>query len=168
MDPRLTNAMKHRFRLLVPLVLAVSGASVAQDIHKCVGDDSSVTYQNAPCAPAQSDAGVLRLPGYADPAERDGATAPAADAAAAASEDTPFPAASSPAMSDAQRVFPFRTSVAVGMTDDQVLNVPAWGRPTTIVRSGSHANWREVWTYDRGGDIRQLAFVGGRLADIQT
>ena len=117
--------MKHRFRLLVPLVLAVSGASVAQDIHKCVDDGSSVTYQNAPCAPAQSDAVVLRLPGYADPAERDGATAPAADAAAVASEDTPFPAASSPAMSDAQRVFPFRTSVAVGMTDDQVLNVPA-------------------------------------------
>ena len=167
--------MKHRFRLLVPLVLGVSGASVAQDIHKCVGDGSSVTYQNAPCAPAQSDAGVLRLPGYADPAERDGATAPAAEtapaagaASAAAPAETPFAAAPPPALSDAERVFPFRTSVAVGMTDDQVLNVPGWGRPTRIARSGSHANWREVWTYDRRGYMRQLAFVAGRLAGIQT
>jgi hypothetical protein len=168
MNSGLTNAMKYRFWLLVPLTVALADLSAAQEIHKCIGDGAAVTYQNAPCEPAKTDAGPLRLPGYADPAERDGATAPAADAAAAAPTDTPFPAAPPPAMSDAQPVFPFRTSVALGMTDDQVLNVPGWGRPTKIVRAGSHGNWRETWTYDRGNDMRQLAFVGGRLVGIDA
>lgn len=165
--------MKHQFWLAVPLAFAFTGTGAAQDIHKCVGDGAGVTYQNAPCAPGQADAGLLRLPGYADPAERDGASAPAADASLAApAEASPaeasFPALPAPAMSDTQPVFPFRTSVVLGMTDDQVLNVPGWGRPTKIVRSGSHGNWREVWTYDRGSDMRQLAFERGRLASIQT
>ena len=160
--------MKHRFWALVPLAFAFSGVSAGQQIHKCVGDGGAVTYQNAPCQPAQTDAGVLRLPGYADPAERDGATAPQADTSLAVPAEAPFPAAPAPAMSASQPVFPFRTSVALGMTDDQVLNVPGWGRPTRIVRSGTHGNWREVWTYDRGNDLRQLAFVGGRLAGIDS
>jgi hypothetical protein len=49
-----------------------------------------------------------------------------------------------------------------------VLNVPGWGKPTKIVRTGRHGNWREVWTYDRGNDTRQLAFVSGRLSSIDA
>ena len=52
------------------------------------------------------------------------------------------------------------------MTDDQVLNLARWGRPSRIVRSGRHQSWREVWTYDDEGAVRELAFVGGRLARI--
>jgi hypothetical protein len=69
---------------------------------------------------------------------------------------------------DTQRAFPFRTSIALGMTDDQVLNVPNWGRPTHIVRSGKRSDFREVWTYDRDGITRTLAFVRGRLAAIDA
>jgi hypothetical protein len=160
--------MKHRFWLLVPLGFALAGVSAAQEIHKCIGGGAAVTYQNAPCEPAQTDAGLLRLPGYADPAERDGATAPPTDASLAAPAEAPFPTTPAPVMSDTPRAFPFRTSVALGMTDDQVLNVPGWGKPTKIVRTGRHGNWREVWTYDRGNDTRQLAFVSGRLSSIDA
>jgi hypothetical protein len=160
--------MKHRFWVLVPLAFAFTGVAAGQEIRKCVGDGAAVTYQNAPCEPAQTDAGVLRLPGYADPAERDGATAPQADTSLAVPAEAPFPGAPAPSLSGSQPVFPFRTSVALGMTDDQVLNVPGWGRPTRIARSGGHGNWREVWTYDRGNDRRELAFVGGHLASIDS
>jgi hypothetical protein len=160
--------MERRFWLLAPLALAWAGATAAQEIHKCIGDGVAVTYQNTPCAPAQIDAGPMRLPGYADPDERDGASARAADASLAAPSPAPCPAASPPAMSGLQPAFPFRTSVALGMTDDQVLNLAGWGPPSTIVRSGAHGNWRELWTYEQGNEIRRLSFTGGRLAQIDT
>jgi hypothetical protein len=159
--------MKHRAWLLIPLGLALAGASEAQDIHKCVGD-GAVAYQNAPCTGTQVDAGVLRLPGYADPPERDGAMAPAMEDAVAPGQPVEAPQSSVPEPSapDVQQAFPFRTSIALGMTDDQVLNLPNWGRPTRIKRTGRDRDWREVWTYDLPADTRRLSFVDGRLASI--
>jgi hypothetical protein len=162
------DAMKYRLWLLAPLAFAVTTLCQAQDIHKCVAGDS-VSYQNLPCGPGQVDAGLLPLPGYADPAQRDGATSPPTDPA---SFDTPPDGAlhvsPPPEVPDTQRAFFFRTSIALGMTDDQVLNVPNWGRPTRIVRTGHRRDFREVWTYDRGGVTRTLAFVRGRLAAIDA
>jgi hypothetical protein len=160
--------MERRFWLLALLAFAWAGATAAQEIHKCIGDGAAVAYQNTPCAPAQIDAGPMRVPGYADPAERDGASAPAADASLAAPPAAPFPAASPPAMSGLAPAFPFRTSVALGMTDDQVLNLAGWGPPSTIVRTGAHGNWRELWTYGQGDDTRRLSFTGGRLVQVTT
>ena len=161
---RFTNAMRYRRWLLAPLALALAPLCDAQDIHKCFHGDE-ITYQSAPCAPGQVDAGLLRLPGYADPAQRDGATSPPTDMTFGAPADTlqVSPEQTAP---DTQDAFPFRASIALGMTDDQVLNIPNWGRPTRIMRSGHRQSFREVWTYDRGGARRQLAFVGGKLAVI--
>lgn len=163
--------MKHRVWLLVPLAVAWASACGAQAIHKCVGiGDGDVAYQNAPCSGAQVDAGFVRLPGYADPPERDGAMAPPADAPqAAAPADAPDPSANSLSQPESQEAFPYRTSIALGMSDDQVLNIPNWGRPSRIVRTGRHRGWRETWFYDRAADAaRELSFVDGRLASIDV
>jgi len=163
---RFMNAMSNRPWLLAPLAFALAPLCDAQDIHKCFHGDE-ITYQSVPCAPGQVDAGLLRLPGYADPAQRDGATSPSADTTFGAPADTSqsFPGSAAP---DTQDAFPFRASIALGMTDDQVLNIPNWGRPTRIVRSGHRQGFQEVWTYDRGGVRRQLAFVAGKLAAIEA
>jgi hypothetical protein len=158
--------MRFRYWWLVPLAVSLAGAGEAQEIHKCVAH-GGLAYQNLPCGEGQADAGVLKLPDYADPAQRDGASAPALDAPAATASDavsgTPATPQDGPM---SQAAFPFRTSIALGMTDDQVLNIARWGRPSRITRTGRHRGWREVWTYDRGNDVRELSFVNGRLADI--
>jgi hypothetical protein len=57
----------------------------------------------------------------------------------------------------------------MGITDDEVLNLPAWGRPSTIVRTRSGRGWQEQWTYDgRGGGARRLLFLNGKLASVET
>ena len=152
--------------LLALLAFALATVCDAQDIHKCVAG-GEVSYQNIPCAPGEVEARLPRLPGYADPAQRDGATSPPTDTTFGVSPDA-LQVSPAPALPDAQDAFPFRTSIALGMTDDQVLNIPDWGRPTRIARSGHRQGFREVWTYDRGGARRQLAFVGGRLAAIDA
>ncbi|HJU22289.1 MAG TPA: hypothetical protein VJ891_07245 [Casimicrobiaceae bacterium] len=156
--------MKHRAWLFGLVVVA--SAAGAQDIHKCVGDTGVVAYQNVPCSRGQVDAGLLKLPDYADPAKRDGASAPPLDDVAAPASAAPSPATPFPSTQDAQNAFPFRTTIRLGMTDDQVLNMPGWGVPTRIVRNGRHRGWREEWTYEAGDQYRQLSFVNGRLESI--
>jgi hypothetical protein len=145
---------------------AIATASHAQEIRKCV-DRGVVGYQNAPCAVGQVDAGVVKLPDYADPPQRDGASAPAnqANGFDATPEDVDATAVA-PAPAATQAAFPFRTSITLGMTDDQVLNMPRWGRPTHIERNGRHRGWREVWTYAGPETTRTLSFVEGRLENI--
>jgi len=71
---RSAGAMKHGAWLLI--FLGTAAASGAHEIHKCI-DDGAVSYQNAPCSDGQVQARVPKLPDYADPPERDAATAPA-------------------------------------------------------------------------------------------
>jgi len=162
--------MKHRLGMwaCATLALTFAASANAQDVRKCV-DNGVVGYQNRPCGAGQIDAGFVKLPDYADPPQRDAASAPAQDAygATPASDDssTPSPVAS-PAPS--QAAFPFRTSIAIGMTDDQVLNIPRWGPPSRIERTGRHRGWRETWTYARPSESRTLMFVEGRLANISV
>ena len=53
------------------------------------------------------------------------------------------------------------------MSDDEVLNLPAWGKPTRIVRTRLPRGWREVWTYGQPvTGQRELHFVNARLAEI--
>lgn len=106
--------MKHRTWLLVCIGLAT--ASQAQEIRKCVAD-GVVAYQNAPCSDGQAEAGVLKLPDYADPPQRDGATAPVPDSSTAPVTDSSGTAASGaapePAVRFSRAAFPFRTSIAL-------------------------------------------------------
>ena len=102
--------MKHRAWLAIPLALALADAVEAQDIHGCVGE-SAVAYQSMPCTGTQVDAGLVRLPDYADPPQRDGASAPSMqDAPAGAGPvEAPAPFAPEPSVHDAQQGLPFRT-----------------------------------------------------------
>jgi hypothetical protein len=160
--------MKQWTGIIACVALALAAGANAQGIRRCV-DNGVVGYQTMPCGVGQLDAGLVKLPDYADPPQRDGATAPAQNAygSTATGDDlvTPVPV---PSPASSQAAFPFRTSIALGMTDDQVLNIPQWGRPTRIERSGRHRGWRETWTYARPSELRTLTFVEGRLANIDV
>jgi hypothetical protein len=147
-------------RVLI-LCLSVCGiafppAGHAQAIHKCLAPDG-VAYQSAPCA---SDAGDVVIATLGSSRVE---SAPRAE---------PPPTATTPARrepaTNSKRVF-WRTSIAIGMSDDEVLNLPAWGRPSTITRSKANRVWYEEWIYRRrmGGSSR-LSFANGRLVGMGT
>ena len=57
------------------------------------------------------------------------------------------------------------TTLFIGMTDTQVLNLPSWGRPVQIFRTRAKSGWREEWLYKRASNMpRVLYFENGRLA----
>jgi hypothetical protein len=143
------NAL-HRWSLtLLPLAWLAAGSAGAGTIYKCTGRGVAVTYQSMPCGSDDAERRVARFAGPSDvalppPLPVDAATVPRA-------KGGPWP----------------RRPIALGMTDDEVLNMPAWGRPGRIVRSRLARGWQEVWSYpDAWGAERQLVFSNARLADI--
>ena len=61
------------------------------------------------------------------------------------------------------------SSLSVGMTDTQVLNLASWGRPARIAREKNGATWNERWIYvDRatGAERRALRFENARLVTL--
>jgi hypothetical protein len=132
-----------RARLLGALFLFVPLTGQAQEIYKCVSADG-VAYQGHPC------------PGYAV-----AAPTVAGNTAQATPECGPRPL-SPPRL-------PWRqATICIGMTDDEVLNLPGWGRPSRIDRSREQGIWHEEWTYDDGFARRSLHFVNARLAGLET
>src|SRR5258708_22005384 len=115
-------------------------AQTGEPVHKCVTADG-ILYQGTPCG-SGSDAVIADL--SARPAEPTNAVA----------------------MPDCGRHsrLPFgHGSLCMGITDDEVLNLPAWGRPSAIVRTRSGRAWQEQWTYDgRRGGARRLQFLDGK------
>ena len=143
------------------LVLCLSLCSIAypligdaQAIHKCLAPDG-VAYQSMPCASGAGDIVIASLGSVrVDPAARTEAS-------------TATPARRDPG-SNSKRVF-WRTSIAIGMSDDEVLNLPAWGRPSTITRSKANRVWYEEWVYRwRMGGTSRLSFANGRLVGMGT
>jgi hypothetical protein len=60
-----------------------------------------------------------------------------------------------------------RTTLTLGMSDDEVLNLPGWGRPTRISRARAPRAWNEEWVYGQSTTgTRHLLFVNARLVDI--
>lgn len=60
-------------------------------------------------------------------------------------------------------------SLCIGITDDEVLNLRGWGRPSNIVRVRSARGWQEQWTYvSRAAGARRLEFLNGKLASVET
>jgi hypothetical protein len=132
-------------------------AGHAQAIHKCLAPDG-VAYQSLPCASGAGDVVIASLASV--PAE----SAPRAGAPIAAPAKRER-GANSP---NSKRVF-WRTSIAIGMSDDEVLNLPAWGRPSAITRSKANRVWYEEWIYRwRMGGISRLSFANGRLTGVET
>jgi hypothetical protein len=133
-------------RLLPVVIVAVSLDAAATDIYKCTGAGAT-SYQETPCARGQNEV-PLRLAGGS----------PQAAAQTATTYASPQPG---------KRGVWTRTSIELGMSDDEVLNLPGWGRPLEIARSRLARGWQEVWRYgDRYSGSRELRFVNARLADI--
>jgi hypothetical protein len=62
-----------------------------------------------------------------------------------------------------------RTTLALGMTDDEVLNLPHWGLPAKIVRSKTNHIWREEWLYMSHADgAKRLYFENTRLMAVEN
>jgi hypothetical protein len=137
--------------------IAYPVAGHAQAIHKCLAPDG-VAYQSTPCASGAGDIVIARLDSVRVESGRR-AEAPAAPPARRERE------ASS---ANSKRVF-WRTSIAIGMSDDEVLNLPAWGRPSAITRSKANRVWHEEWIYRwRMGGTSRLSFANGRLTGVET
>lgn len=135
--------------LLSTLSVACPFAAYAQPIHKCMTPDGTA-YQSAPCADAASDVVII--------ASADGARASRPVELAPRSAPEPR----------TRRLF-WRTSIAIGMSDDEVLNLPSWGRPSAITRSKSNRVWHEEWLYRwRIGGASRLSFANGRLTAVET
>ena len=134
--------------------LAYPLAGHAQAIHKCLAPDG-VAYQSMPCASGAGDIVIASL----------GNTR--AESAAGADAPTAAPARREQGV-HSKRVF-WRTSIAIGMSDDEVLNLPAWGRPSAITRSKANRVWYEEWIYRwRMGGTSRLSFANGRLVGMGT
>lgn len=129
------------------------GAAVnAEGIHKCVTNDGTV-YQGMPCAGAEAPLSIAVAPTVYALVARDVPTAP--DCANAGG-----PPARPPWRHGA---------ICIGMSDDEVLNLAGWGRPTRIVRNRTAGGWQEEWTYEtRAAHAATLRFLNARLANLET
>jgi len=132
--------------LLLPLV------GNAQEIHKCVSANG-ITYQGMPCPGSEAQASVTAS----------GATQTARPGDFGALPDCAPRPRSPPRL-------PWRqATICAGMTDDEVLNLPGWGRPGRIVRTHEPRRWHEDWSYDARLDGRRhLHFVNGKLVGADT
>lgn len=138
-----------RYALAVVLAALASPVAAAQDIYKCT-TGGGVAYQSVPCAAGESQTRLFVGP-----------MIPRSEAVTA-----PAPLARPPEAP--RRAGPWRQrTLAPGMSDDEVLNMPGWGRPAHIVRTRVGREWQEVWTYASGGaGEHELRFVNARLAEI--
>jgi len=122
----------------LPLVAGWPALACA-DIYKCTSPQG-VVYQAAPCAPGQHGALLQKSAPPSPP--------PEARVQAEARRDVAFS----------------RTSLAVGMSDDEALNLPGWGVPSRIERFREGRVYREEWTYVLpGGGSRRLSFANAKL-----
>jgi hypothetical protein len=132
-------------------LLAFASLGHAQIIHKCAGPEGLV-YRDTPCTASQQEQPMSS--GTKDESQRPDSNAgqrlrPTSRRSADSYAGIPFAA----------------TTIFIGMTDTQVLNLPSWGRPSQIRRSKAKQGWREQWVYKRPGDEwHHLYFENGRLA----
>ena len=87
------------------------------DIYKCV-DGGATSYQAMPCARGQARRVPVRI-AEASPQVARERTPPRSAVASGADRASEAPGT--------------RTAVELGISDDEVLNMPGWGRPTQIV-----------------------------------
>ena len=156
---------------LVCFALAcVSAAAPATEIHKCA-TPIGIAYQSAPCSGVElpkSDA-VAAAAQAPPPSGASAAETSSAPGSGATSDAVARGAPSCDARAREPRRLPWRqATICIGMTDDEVLNLPGWGRPAKIVRTRAPREWREQWIYDaRFAGPRQLFFVNGKLNTVE-
>lgn len=173
------------------LALGVGGTSNADEIFKCTTTSPTTSatvavYQAAPCDEGQIEVRVNVGPQLAraesdKPMEKTAAkSAPEKPAQtqterqsppqpAQSAQQAPVRQATSAPAPAQHGAWPFRTTLALGMTDDQVLNLPGWGRPSKIIRSKNARAWREEWVYmSSAAGEQHLVFVNTTLTEINT
>jgi len=143
--------------------------SAADTVYRCY-DGVSVSYQWARCEAHQAQR-VVVVPGTSDTAQGEAAQ-PAEEKPEAKTAPAPLSAAAAPSAPIATRAS-WREQIRspapyVGISDDAVLNMRGWGRPTKIERERGHRTWHEHWIYQAGdgGETRHLHFANGRLTAI--
>lgn len=152
--------------------LAATSVAHAESIHKCTGPDG-IVYQNLPCAAGQREQNLDTMASIQrEASSRDSdASAPSRQAPRAASpalySNRRDPTIARAPQSGRYTGTPFAaTTLFIGMTDTQVLNLPGWGRPTQISRSKGTQGWREQWVYRNSIDqMSLLHFQNGRLVE---
>lgn len=139
--------------MLIPALLALIPLTVgAQEIYKCVSADG-ITYQGHPC----------------DGRQAIGSIAPGDSSQSIRVVGTPSTPECAPRLRVPPRLPWRQATICIGMTDDEVLNLPGWGRPDKIVRTREQRLWHEDWTYDAPLAARRfLHFVNGTLAGVGT
>jgi hypothetical protein len=137
------GALLHVIWLCIPL------GAMAQDIYRCTSPGETV-YQGTPCAAGQRVTPLVvtrtHVPGRSSAAQ---------------------PCVSRPG---GRASLPFRRTVlCLGMSDDEVLNLPRWGRPAKITRMKANREWQENWEYRAPAEApRYLHFVNGKLASVEA
>ena len=135
-------------RALIALLALVSLGASAGDIYKCV-DGGATSYQSTPCGRGQHETPIKITSFFLQAAPDQSMAAPVA------------------AMQPRKRGPWKHATVEIGISDDEVLNMPGWGRPAQISRSRARFGWEEVWRYGNGySGQRELRFVNARLTDI--
>jgi hypothetical protein len=147
-------------RALFVLFLSFGCSALAHaDVYKCT-DHYGIVYQSMPCAPGQSQTLLVS----AKPAPP-----PAAQAVPAPPSSPRAPSPASVRAPYGREVVFRRTTIALGMSDDEVLNLPGWGVPNRIERSREPRLYRESWSYRlANGDTRWLRFTNARLTGIDV
>jgi len=144
-------------RVAVAITLALAtvpfAAAQTQNIFKCV-DGEVISYQSMPCGAGQTEARVMTI-----------ARAASVDAQAQSAAVTPRVDSVVPTALSRGKMWPARRTLMLGMSDDEVLNLPGWGVPKQIVRTKAAREWREEWTYPTAEGERRLYFVNATLVD---
>ncbi len=143
--------------LMGALMLCCAGAAQAvEPIYKCATADG-ILYQGMPCgsvatAGRQAIVSVPSSWGGVSPGERTSSQ----------------PAACGDRPAAKGRALWRRGALCLGITDDEVLNLPGWGRPAAIERARVREGWREAWRYvSAGGRAARLLFLNGQLQNVE-
>src|SRR5438093_11713757 len=107
--------------LWIPGLFVLANLAQAQEIHKCAGQDG-LTYQNAPCARGQQEQAFASI-------ARNQSRQEQAPASATANENTRVAYTSRSQEANRYAGTPFAaTTLFIGMTDTQALNLRGWDR----------------------------------------
>ena len=161
------------YALGIAAAFVLTGHAQADQIHKCTGPDG-IAYQSLPCAAGQQEqrlASSIAINDQRRDTDVESRPRPAPQELQTRSvpnrRDTSAGARSQQANRYAGTPFA-ATTLFIGMTDTQVLNLPSWGRPMRISRSRGSEGWREQWVYRNSSDeMSLLYFQNGRLVESE-
>ena len=139
-----------RFALISIVWLAFPLACEA-DIYKCTNADA-IVYQDSPCAEGRNQTQTRVVSTTTSVRLNDNGATPLLSGR------------------EARPILPVgRTTLILGMSDDEVLNLPSWGRPKKITRNKANRVWHEQWVYVSPAEgEKHLHFANGKLTAIET